>query len=265
MVLGKKALLQAAFLNGAPHHAMGRPMKAGKEEIMGLLTAVEAWLLGRDHAAEWRQWEGYLARIRGAVADLPGVKTRVLPPGIFNVAPTLAITWDQDLLACTPSQAHRALWQGEPRITLHLIDGGIEVMPYMMEVGDDVTAAARIRQVLVSERSRPSPPELSAASLAGDWEVIITYVYGESRHAMSLTQERARLSGRYRSGYATSAVAGQVTGTRVELATTFGYQSNQTVYAFTGQVDDQGLSGEVELGEFGAGKWRARRLDLVGQ
>ncbi|MCE2450340.1 MAG: aminotransferase class V-fold PLP-dependent enzyme, partial [Candidatus Latescibacteria bacterium] len=40
LVLGRKELLQAAFLNGAPHHALGRPMKAGKEEIMGLLAAV---------------------------------------------------------------------------------------------------------------------------------------------------------------------------------------------------------------------------------
>ncbi|MDE2810159.1 MAG: aminotransferase class V-fold PLP-dependent enzyme, partial [Gemmatimonadota bacterium] len=50
LVLGRKELLQAAFLNGAPHHALGRPMKAGKEEIMGLLAAVEQWVV-RDHAA----------------------------------------------------------------------------------------------------------------------------------------------------------------------------------------------------------------------
>ena len=49
LVLGRKELLQAAFLNGAPHHALGRPMKAGKEEIMGLLAGVEQWVV-RDHA-----------------------------------------------------------------------------------------------------------------------------------------------------------------------------------------------------------------------
>ncbi|MBC7317057.1 MAG: aminotransferase class V-fold PLP-dependent enzyme, partial [Chloroflexi bacterium] len=45
LVLGKKALLKAAYLHSAPHHGIGRPMKVGKEEIMGLLTAVEAWIL----------------------------------------------------------------------------------------------------------------------------------------------------------------------------------------------------------------------------
>ena len=66
LVLGRKELLQAAFLNGAPHHALGRPMKAGKEEIMGLLAAVEQWVV-RDHAAEWREWERRLAVIADAV------------------------------------------------------------------------------------------------------------------------------------------------------------------------------------------------------
>ena len=42
--LGRKDILWAAFLNGAPHHALGRPMKSGKEEIMGLLAAIEAWI-----------------------------------------------------------------------------------------------------------------------------------------------------------------------------------------------------------------------------
>ena len=41
LILGRKDLLQAAFLHGAPHHSLGRPMKVGKEEIMGLLAAVE--------------------------------------------------------------------------------------------------------------------------------------------------------------------------------------------------------------------------------
>ena len=82
MTLGKKSLLQAAYLNGAPHHTLGRPVKAGKEEIMGLVAAVEQWVLVRDHAAEWAEWERRLDVIESAVleavADLPSgtVSTR---------------------------------------------------------------------------------------------------------------------------------------------------------------------------------------------
>ena len=75
MTLGKKSLLQAAYLNGAPHHTLGRPVKAGKEEIMGLVAAVEQWVLVRDHAAEWAEWERRLTVVEEAfheaLSDLP--------------------------------------------------------------------------------------------------------------------------------------------------------------------------------------------------
>ncbi|MEK7405658.1 MAG: DegT/DnrJ/EryC1/StrS family aminotransferase [Acidobacteriota bacterium] len=62
LLLGPKPLLQAAFINSAPHHAFGRSMKVGKEEIVGMLAAVEMWVK-RDHDAEWKQWENWLASI----------------------------------------------------------------------------------------------------------------------------------------------------------------------------------------------------------
>ena len=75
MTLGNKPLLQAAYLNGAPHHTLGRPVKAGKEEIMGLVAAVEQWVLVRDHAAEWAEWERRLTVVEEAfheaLSDLP--------------------------------------------------------------------------------------------------------------------------------------------------------------------------------------------------
>ena len=55
LLLGDKNLLQAAWANSAPHHAFGRSLKVGKEEIMGMLAAVEAWKT-RDHDAEYRDW-----------------------------------------------------------------------------------------------------------------------------------------------------------------------------------------------------------------
>ena len=70
LILGERELLEAAFRNGAPHHSLGRPMKAGKEEVMGLLAAVEMWVR-RDHEAEWREWLRRLEVIGGSRAG-PG-------------------------------------------------------------------------------------------------------------------------------------------------------------------------------------------------
>lgn len=262
LALGNKALLKAAFLNGAPHHGMGRPMKAGKEEIMGLLTAVEAWILGRDHEAEWRMWEGYLRRIRQAVADLPSVGTRIEPPGVFNVAPLLVISWLPEVLGCTPAQAHRALWEGEPRITLHLLPEGLGVLPYMMEAGDDEIAAGRLRAVL--SRRDWLPAEMAAipqVTVSGEWDIVLTYVYGHSQHTLTLTQNEGVLTGRYRTPYNNSAVWGCVAGEKVLFSTTLGYQSNETRYEFEGAVEGDIMTGKVSLGEFGEACWQASRRE----
>ncbi len=67
LLLGEKNLLQAAWANSAPHHAFGRSLKVGKEEIMGMLTAVQTWKK-RDHEAEWSEWQGWLEEIAASVS-----------------------------------------------------------------------------------------------------------------------------------------------------------------------------------------------------
>ena len=147
LVLGRKDVLHAAFMNGAPHHALARPMKAGKEEVMGLLAAVEQWVR-RDHDAEWKEWERRLETIAGAIAHVPTLATDVLQPGRSNVAPVLSINWDADTVRITPEEARRQLSDSDPRIELFHTGTGVEVMSYMMEDGEDEIVARRLRQVL---------------------------------------------------------------------------------------------------------------------
>ena len=147
LVLGRKDILQAAFANGAPHHSLGRAMKAGKEEVMGLLAAVEQWVL-RDHDAEWAMWAHWLQLIADAVADLPSVTTTVRMPGRSNVAPILEVHWDCASLPIAPDQAQQQLSDSDPRIELFTHAMGVEVMPYMMEPGEAAIVARRLREVL---------------------------------------------------------------------------------------------------------------------
>ena len=217
LVLGNKALLQAAFLNGAPHHALGRPMKAGKEEIMGLLAAIEAWLLGRDHEAEWRMWEGYLETISAAIADLPSLETKVTQPGLSNHAPSLHITWDPEALHCSPGQIHSELLDGDPPVDRHETAKGLRVMPYMMEQGDAEIAGTRLSELL---RDRPATEDAVAAAsepvdVSGVWEVVTKYVLGSSVHSMTLAQEGVDITGRYRSQFVATEIEGQVGGDQI--------------------------------------------------
>jgi len=149
LALGRRDLLWAAWLNSAPHHAFGRSMKVGKEEIMGLLAAVEMWVKHRDHQAEWRQWESWLQTITTAATKIPGVQTQVVRPGRSNVAPTLAITWDATKVKMTADELKKALNQGSPRIWVPLGHrGGVTIMPYMMEPGEDKIVAQRLLEAL---------------------------------------------------------------------------------------------------------------------
>ena len=149
LVLGRRDLLWAAFMNGAPHHSIARPMKAGKEEIMGLLAAVEQWV-ERNHEAEWKAWEGYLQTVIDAIAPLPSIHLAVRQPGRSNVAPVLHINWDPSAIGISPNEVVRQLSYGEPRIEMGGGDG-LSIMPYMMEPGEDALVAARLREILESE------------------------------------------------------------------------------------------------------------------
>src|SRR6202158_5552876 len=101
LLLGEKKWLQAAWANSAPHHAFGRSLKVGKEEIMGMLAAVEMWVK-RDHKAEWAEWEAWLNYIGERVTSVPGVTTEILQPeDLSNQAPRLRIKWDGVALGIT--------------------------------------------------------------------------------------------------------------------------------------------------------------------
>jgi uncharacterized pyridoxal phosphate-dependent enzyme len=262
LVLGKKDLCWAAFLNGAPHHAIGRPMKVGKEEIMGLLAAVEAWVNGRDHQAEWSMWENTLATIRSAIADIPSVSTKIEQPGIANVTPTLLISWDEGLLKRTIQDVHQWLLNEQPRITALPTPHGVRIVPYMMEAGEEQIVASRLRETLLTHEPRPAPVALgpSTADWEGSWLVKIRYVRGKSTSSLCLKRQDDKLTGTYVTPYVTLDVEPETTGSQIRFGATLGLQSLRTRYVFEGTVDQDTISGNVNLGEFGTATWTATRI-----
>ncbi len=94
LLLGNKNLVQAAWRNASPHQAFGRPMKVSKEDVIGVLTAVDYWFNKRDEAAELRRWHADLQEIARRVEAVPGVRTEVIEPkGVVRV-PLLRVLWD---------------------------------------------------------------------------------------------------------------------------------------------------------------------------
>ena len=63
LLVGREDLVRAAWANSAPHHAFGRAIKVSKEEIVGMLRAVEIWRTERDIQADFQEWESWYAHI----------------------------------------------------------------------------------------------------------------------------------------------------------------------------------------------------------
>ena len=116
LLLGRKDLIEAALLNCSPREgAVCRPMKVGKEEIVGCLTALETWLK-IDEKKLYSEWNGRIGRIRKLVDTVPGVKTDVYVPEDGNRYPTLRVSWDQEAWKFTIADCVTELRAGDPII-----------------------------------------------------------------------------------------------------------------------------------------------------
>lgn len=116
LLLGKKDLIEAAMLNTNPWEgSVCRAMKVGKEEIIGLLTAVETWLK-KDLNVLNREWNDRVARIEKLVKTVPGVETEISIPTDGNRYPTLHIFWDEQKWGYTVKDCVQQLRSGDPVI-----------------------------------------------------------------------------------------------------------------------------------------------------
>jgi len=116
LLLGRKDLIEAALLNCNPREgAVCRPMKVGKEEIIGCLTALETWLK-IDEKKLYAEWNSRIDRIRKLVDTVPGVKTDVYVPADGNRYPTLKVSWDQDAWKFSITDCVQQLRDSDPVI-----------------------------------------------------------------------------------------------------------------------------------------------------
>ena len=91
-------------------------MKAGKEEIMGLLAVVEQWVVGTIIRPSEAAWEERLQKIVDAVGQYTTVQTSIRPPGRLNVAPVLSVEWDPEALGISGGEVDESCLSGTPRI-----------------------------------------------------------------------------------------------------------------------------------------------------
>ena len=170
ILLGRKDLIESARYNCAPWEgSICRPMKVGKEEIMGLIAAVDYWSKV-DPNAQFKEWQARAEHMKNAVKDIPGVTAEIIIPPNSNSFPTLALTWDEKKFGLSVMAAAAQLRDGEPSIeTLTPVnpstvisrltdlmhpprrDGAplrLQVASLTLQPGEDVIVGRRLHEVL---------------------------------------------------------------------------------------------------------------------
>lgn len=175
LLLGRKDLIEAAVRNSSPYEgSVCRPMKVGKEEVIGCLTAVETWL-SLDSTKLYAEWNGRLDRIVKLVETVPGVRTERYVPDDGNRYPTLKVSWDQQGWGFSIDDCVAKLREGDPVIEVlgadnpslvpavregvprpdkkeHKGPTWIELVSMTIQPGEEIIVGQRLREILSAAR-----------------------------------------------------------------------------------------------------------------
>jgi L-seryl-tRNA(Ser) seleniumtransferase len=161
LLLGRKDLIDAARLNNSPNsNAVGRGLKVAKEDIIGMVAAVD-WFLSQDDTAMEAEFRKRADHIAEQVKKVPTVETTVFIPPVANHVPHLLVTYDPVRIRTTGLEVMQKMREGKPRIELNPGTGGgpasaglpggvntIIVGVWMLQPGEDLIVGRRLREVL---------------------------------------------------------------------------------------------------------------------
>ena len=144
LLVGTEAMIAAVAVNGSPHQRLARPMKVGKEELIGLLAAVERYV-GEDWQDRARRYEATVERWIEHFRTLPGVSaSRVFPNEAGQPTPRCRLTFAA-ATGLSGAEVTRLLWEGDPRIAV-AVDGldAISMTPELLAEGEESILLDRI-------------------------------------------------------------------------------------------------------------------------
>ncbi len=273
LLLGnRKDLIEAAYIGGAPHHTYARPIKVSKEEIIGLVAAVEALVTTRNIADEYGEFKRWFRHIIDRISQVDGVSARIIEAPRAGYYPTMRVEWNQQKIGLVAREVGEQLLNGEPRIMTHAYPIELDptrsetnnfvIRPMAMYADDYKVVAERLHEVLKSAPG-PKPPKKLAApagSLDGHWVVELTFVANKARHTMYLQNEGNEIRGLHRGRITQGQVKGEIDGDQIYFESRGKYEGAAMRYFFHGVLRGDEMSGELGLGEYGKGRWKAKRV-----
>jgi len=162
LLLGRKDLIEAASWSNSPHdETVGRGMKVAKEQIVGMVAAVD-WLLEQSDDGMQKEFHRRADRIASVLKDIPSLRHEVFVPPVANAVPHLVIRYDANRVRKTPLEVSQILREGSPAIELNPstgrkpasagLPGGedtIVIGVWMLQPGEDRIVGQRLREVLL--------------------------------------------------------------------------------------------------------------------
>jgi L-seryl-tRNA(Ser) seleniumtransferase len=151
LMLGRSDLISLAMRQSAPHeHVIGRPLKAGKEIVAGMLTAVELYL-AEDETARFAEWNNIAKLIEVGLSEVPGLRVRIFTPGQPYIQPAivprLAVTLEEGH-PISPADLRRALWDGNPTIAVEVVKGELWINTHTLMMSEAEIIVRRIKEIM---------------------------------------------------------------------------------------------------------------------
>lgn len=150
LLLGKREYIEAARMHTPPRgETIGRGMKVNKEEVLGMLAALELYL-EKDHDKEWEIWESQIQLISDSATSIAGVETEIHVPPYANHVPSLRIRWDEKKVKISPNEVRKELAEGHPSIQTVGDSKSVGITTWMMVPGQERIVAKRLKEILSS-------------------------------------------------------------------------------------------------------------------
>ena len=264
LVLGRKDILMSAWQASSPHHGPGRDNKVGREEMMGMLAAVEAWTK-RDHAGEWKTWLSWLDNIAKKVSTIDGVTTSVFEPTeLSNRSPVLNISWDPPKFNITGEEIAEEFARNKPRIAVggETRDGrsSLSITTGQMQPGDNKIVADRIYGVLSQKRAPKSTTlEAPSTNISGRWDADIEFFSSVSKHTLFMEQDGNWIQGSHKGEFTVRDMRGTIEGKTIKLRSVDRHPGDSITFLFSGMLSGETISGSIYMGEYRTAKFVAKR------
>jgi uncharacterized pyridoxal phosphate-dependent enzyme len=271
ILIGRKDLVIASRINAGPHHGFGRGFKVGREEIMGMLAAVEMWFK-RDHAGEWKTWISWAQHIEKRLGGIQGLSTEINEPKArSNRAPSLQVKWDQSIIPLTGEEMEKLLWDGSPRIA---VSGAGSFLPFppnlqpnisiamaSLRAGDEKIIADRVLAILSNPPKMEKQNVAPAFDLSGQWDLKIKFSASTVDQTLVIEQKANALIGTHFASIGSRDLDGTINGKDVSIRSSYTKDGARINFSFSGTTDGNSMQGKVSLSEYGDAEWSATRHD----